>query len=87
MQQLRQTIKLHDENFDHELKTKDGLIVSESDWSQKISQETSLYIDLSVSNDSSDDSSDSSTSTSTPTDDEIQSEHEYVEIKPDVEIV
>ena len=52
-----------------------------------ISQETSLNIDLSVDSDNSDYSSDSSTSTDTLSDDETESEHEYVEIKPDVEIV
>jgi hypothetical protein len=52
-----------------------------------ISQETSLNIDLSVDSGNSDYSSDSSTSIDTLLDDETESEHEYVEIKPDVEIV
>jgi hypothetical protein len=56
-----------------------------------ISKETSLYIDLSVNSDHSDYSSDyhsdSSTNPDILTDDETESEHEYVEIEPDVEIV
>jgi len=70
-QQLRQTIKLHEQTFDYDLQTKDGQIISHLNWSEKISQEKSLHIDLFVP------SEDSETGS------ETESDTEYVVIEPD----
>lgn len=83
-QQLLQTLKHHDANFDYELKTRDGVVLSESNWSERLTEEISLYLDLSVDIQDSDYSSDSSirTDSYTSMESETESEHEYVEIKP-----
>ena len=70
-QQLRQTIKLHEKTFDYDLRTKDGQIISHQNWSEKISQEKSLHIDLFVPSENSETGS------------ETESDPEYVVIEPD----
>src|SRR5450755_1654429 len=74
-QQLRQTIKLHEETFDYELQTKDGHIITHTNWSEKISQEKSLYIDLFVPSDESESGSEAGSETA--------SDAHYVVIEPD----
>ena len=46
MQQLRQTIQIHEETFNHDLQTRDGEKITQENWPEKISQEKSIYIDL-----------------------------------------